>query len=286
VLMVSRQGSSALLAAKRFGFSAASNDLEAVLDNPEVQGVIITTRHDTHADLVVRCLDKGKHVFVEKPLATTLEDLERVQAAIERNPGLSLAVGFNRRHAPMSQALCKRLTGRKAPLHMTCLINAGALPSDHWAASQIEGGGRVIGEGCHFIDLMRHWTQSPITAVQAVRARDAAGGPIEDLATLTAQFEDGSIGTLHYLSNGPKSFPKEEYTLFWDGKVARLNNFTYLKYWGNMVPAMRHWVSQEKGHRQTLDRWIKSLSTVEYRDDFSTIAEVSRWTIVASLNCC
>jgi predicted dehydrogenase len=283
VILMSRQGASATIAAKRFGFMTASNDLDAVLDNPEVSGVILTTRHDTHADLVVKCLDKGKHVFVEKPLATTLQDLARVQEAQARNPGLSLTVGFNRRHAPMSDALINKLRGRKAPLHMACLINAGALPLDHWTLSQTEGGGRIIGEGCHFIDLMRHWAQSAIVDVHSTYARNAQGGDIEDMATITLRFADGSTGVLNYLSNGAKRFPKEEFTLFWDGKVARLDNFNKLQYWGCATPTLRHMASQQKGHLQTLDRWMKSLQDPSLRDDVSTLFEVSEWTIKASL---
>ncbi len=285
ILLMSRQGSSALLAAKRFGFAAASNDLDFLLNHSEVQGVIITTRHDTHADLVVKCLDRGKHVFVEKPLATTLEDLEKVRLALTRNPGLSLAVGFNRRHAPMSVALLRELQGRKAPLHMVCLINAGSLPSDHWAMSPTEGGGRIVGEGCHFIDLMRHWAQCPIIGSQTSSARNPQGGIIEDISTITLEFADGSTGVLNYLANGPKSFPKEEFTLVWDGKVARLNNFTRLQHWGSMALPMRHWASQQKGHLQTLDRWLKSLHDPTLRDDTNTLLEVSRWTLNAAPAC-
>ena len=284
IVLMSRQGSSATLAAKRFGFETASNDLDVVLNHPDVEGVIITTRHDTHADLVVKCLDKGKHVFVEKPLATTLDDLEKVQQAIARNPGLSLTVGFNRRHAPMSDVIARKLQGRKAPLHMICLINAGALPADHWAVSRTEGGGRIIGEGCHFIDLMRHWAQSPIVDSHTTHAQNAQGEAIEDIATITLRFADGSTGVLNYLANGPKSFPKEEFTLFWDGKVARLDNFNRLQYWGSSTPTMRHWTSQQKGHLPTLDRWVKSLNDPCFRDDATTLFEVSRWTIKASMN--
>jgi predicted dehydrogenase/threonine dehydrogenase-like Zn-dependent dehydrogenase len=283
VILMSRQGASAAIAARRFGFSSASNDLESVLNNPEVSGVIITTRHDTHADLVVKCLDLGKHVFVEKPLATTLKDLSRVKEALARNPSLSLTVGFNRRHAPMSEALARKLRGRKAPLHMTCLINAGALPPDHWAVSQTEGGGRIVGEGCHFIDLMRHWVQCPIVNIQSTYAGDPQGRNIEDMATIALRFADGSTGVLNYLSNGPKSFPKEEFTLMWDGKVARLDNFNKLKFWGCTAPTMRHWMTQQKGHLQTLDRWIKSLHDPDLRDDASILLEVSEWTIKASV---
>ena len=116
-------------------------------------------------------------------------------------------------------------------------------------------------------------------------ARNPQGGIIEDISTITLEFADGSTGVLNYLANGPKSFPKEEFTLVWDGKVARLNNFTRLQHWGSMALPMRHWASQQKGHLQTLDRWLKSLHDPTLRDDTNTLLEVSRWTLNAAPAC-
>jgi predicted dehydrogenase len=130
---------------------------------------------------------------------------------------------------------------------------------------------------------MRHWAQSAIVDVHSTYARNAQGGDIEDMATITLRFADGSTGVLNYLSNGAKRFPKEEFTLFWDGKVARLDNFNKLQYWGCATPTLRHMASQQKGHLQTLDRWMKSLQDPSLRDDVSTLFEVSEWTIKASL---
>lgn len=283
VVLASRQGATAALAARRFGFDAASNDVASVLADPAVDAVLIATRHDTHAALAIQALEAGKHVFVEKPLATTLADLERLEAALAQNPGLNLMIGFNRRWAPMTQALSRQLAGRKAPLHVTCQVNAGALPPEHWAASLGEGGGRILGEGCHFIDLMRHWVGAPITDARCFRASHPSGRmEIEDLATVVVTFADGSLGVLNYVSSGHKAFPKEEYTLIWEGKHARLSNFKHLELWGLPGRNMTHRWSQDKGHLATLSRWMEGCSDTRKREDLQTLLEVSRWSIQAA----
>jgi len=283
VAIASRQGASAALAAKRFGFAEATSDAAVLFTDPRVDAVVIGTRHDSHADLTIRALEAGKHVFVEKPLATTEADLDRVEAALRAHPGLNLMVGFNRRLAPMSVALHRQLQGRRGPLHVTCIINAGALPADHWTTSPEEGGGRILGEGCHFVDLMRHWVGSPIVSVQTQRAhRLGSGDPIEDLATVTLAFADGSVGVLNYLANGHKGFPKEEYTLFWEGRQARLTNFKRLEYWGVTASGLRHRWSQDKGHQATLSQWLEGCADPSLRPSLEVLLEVSRWAIRAA----
>jgi predicted dehydrogenase/threonine dehydrogenase-like Zn-dependent dehydrogenase len=283
VVIASRQGASATLAARRFGFAEATSDATTLLADPRVDAVVIATRHDSHADLTIRALEAGKHVFVEKPLATREADLDRVEAALQAHPGLNLMVGFNRRLAPMSIALLRQLQGRRSPLHVTCTINAGALPDDHWTTSLEEGGGRILGEGCHFVDLMRHWAGSPIVAAHTLRARrPGAGASIEDIATVSLTFEDGSLGILHYLSNGHRGFPKEEYTLFWEGRQARLTNFKRLEYWGVAAPDLRHRWSQDKGHEATLHQWLEGCADPALRVPLDTLLEVSRWSIRAA----
>ena len=275
--VVSRQGASAGMAARRFRFQRASTDLEAVLGDPGVDAVILTTRHDTHADLVVRALEAGKHVFVEKPLATSLADLERVRQAMAAHPGLSVTVGFNRPWAPLARQLKQALSGRGGPLHLTCEINAGALPADHWTLGA-EGGGRLVGEGCHFVDLMRHWVGRPIRshAIQWVRSAD---GVRADGFTLALGFEDGSVGTLVYSTVGHKGYPKETYTAQWDGKVARLENFQRLSGWGADGLKARAW-GQDKGHEALLSAWIGSLNGDRIQDP-EALLEVSRIALEA-----
>lgn len=273
--VVSRQGASAGLAAQRFRFERASTDLDAVLNDPDLDAVIITTRHDSHADLLIRALQAGKHVFVEKPLATTLADLERVRAAMAAHPDLSVTVGFNRPWAPLARRLKAALEDRGGPLHLLCEINAGALPADHWTLGA-EGGGRLVGEGCHFIDLMRHWVGRPITrhAIQWIRNTDQTRA---DGFTLVLGFEDGSQGTLVYTTTGHKAFPKETYSAHWDGKVARLENFQRLSGWGS--PDARSW-GQDKGHAALLSAWTRSLGGPRLQDP-QALLDVARIALEA-----
>jgi predicted dehydrogenase/threonine dehydrogenase-like Zn-dependent dehydrogenase len=273
--VLSRQGASAGLAAQRFRFERASTDLEAVLGDPGLDAVLITTRHDSHADLVVCALQAGKHVFVEKPLATTLADLERVRAAMASRPDLTVTVGFNRPWAPLARRLEAAFESRGGPLHLLCEINAGALPSDHWTLG-VEGGGRLVGEGCHFIDLMRHWVGRPISdqVIQWVRRSEDTRA---DGFSLALGFEDGSQGTLVYTTIGHKGYPKETYTAHWDGKVARLDNFQRLKGWG--TPGVRGW-GQDKGHAALLAAWIGSLNGSRIQDP-EALLEVSRIALEA-----
>ena len=258
VRIVSTGGASAVLAAKRFRFESAGNDVEAILQDPAIQALLIATRHDSHADLVVRALDAGKHVFVEKPLATTLAQLEAVEAAAARHPGQVLMVGFNRRHAPMSLALQQALAGRVGPLLISCSINAGAIPAGHWTHDDREGGGRIQGEACHFVDLLRHWVGQPISSLQLLRAcHPATGGSVEDIAVLTLAFQDGSLGTIHYFSNGHKAVPKERYSLAWEGRQAELLNWRSLTYQGG-GRNHRSLLRQDKGQGACLGAFLKA----------------------------
>jgi len=274
VSIVSAGGVSAVLAAKRFGFESAGNDVDSILHDSAIHAVLIATRHDSHADLVVRALGAGKHVFVEKPLATTLPQLEAVVAAATRHPQQVLMVGFNRRHAPMSRALQRALEGRIGPLILHASINAGVIPSGHWAHDRQEGGGRVRGEGCHFVDLLRHWVGYPITHLEVRLARHAATGhTVEDIAAIDLAFADGSLGTIHYFSNGHKGVPKERYTLSWQGRQAELVNWRSLTFHGGGKP-LRSWLRQDKGQEACLGAFLKACAEGEVpnRDAYFEVA--------------
>jgi predicted dehydrogenase len=193
-------------AQKRFGFAEATTDLDHVWSDPDVRLVVITTRHDRHADLAVRALEAGKHVFVEKPLAIDAAGLERVAEAARRGPGL-LLVGFNRRFAPQAVAARAALAGL-GPVFVHCRVNAGALPAGHWIDDPTVGGGRMIGEGCHFVDLASALCgDPPIAGVQA-RALGRPVGLPEDFA-VQVSFSDGSVAQITYLSRGAPSLAKE-----------------------------------------------------------------------------
>jgi predicted dehydrogenase len=179
--------------------------------------------------LVCRALRAGKHVFVEKPLAIRREEVEEItrarQDAIAAGHRPMLMVGFNRRFAPQVQKAKSLLRGITAPKAMVMTVNSGAIPPEHWTQDPQAGGGRIIGEGCHFVDLLRFLAGSPIATMGAL-AMDSASS---DTVSIQLRFEDGSIGAIHYLSNGSKSFPKERLEVFVGGRVLQLDNFRRLR---------------------------------------------------------
>lgn len=227
--IASAGGTNAVLHGRRAGFAEATSDTEGLIANQEINTVAIVTRHNSHARLTAEALRAGKHVFVEKPLALTMDELEQVKAAHSES-GKLLMVGFNRRFAPQVQTMKRLLDTVKAPKSFMMVMNAGAIPADHWTQDPKVGGGRIIGEACHYIDLMRFLAGSPIVSVQARRMGDTdAEAVTEDKAVITLGFEDGSFGTIHYLANGGASFPKERVEAFASGRTLQLDNFLKLK---------------------------------------------------------
>ena len=262
--IASRGGVSAAQAARKFGFHTATTDLSHVWRDPDINAVVIATRHDSHADLVCRALAAGKHVFVEKPLALNAGQLQQVIAASEaarRTPSPPvLMVGFNRRFAPQVQQMAKLLRGVAEPKSFVMTVNAGAVPAEHWTQQPEIGGGRMIGEGCHFIDLLRFLAGQPIVQIQtAMLGRHAAQPVQDDKLTCTLTFADGSVGTLHYLANGHRSVPKERLEVFCAGRVLQLDNFRTLRGYG--WPGFRKlnlW-RQDKGHSAEVQAFCRSI---------------------------
>jgi len=234
------------------GFAEATTDTQAMIENPDINTIAIVTRHSSHASFVSSALAAGKNVFVEKPLAVTHNDLQLVRDQYEENrksgiPG-HLMVGFNRRFAPQIQKMKELLAPIKEPKSFIMTMNAGDIPADHWTQDNEVGGGRIIGEACHFIDLMRYLAGSEIVSVQARRMGDAPGVAVtEDKAAIMLGFADGSFGTIHYLANGAASFPKERVEVFAEGRVLQLDNFRKLKGFGwSDFKKMNLW-KQDKG---------------------------------------
>jgi predicted dehydrogenase len=211
---------------QKFGFKYATSSDEEILNDPTINTVAILTRHDSHADLIVKALDAGKHVFVEKPLAVNAEQLLRVTDVLTTARGL-LTVGFNRRFAPLAQSLSTFLSNRKEPLHAHYRVNAGYIPLNHWTHDEVLGGGRIIGEGCHFVDFLTFLVGAVPARVSAV-ALPNGGKYREDNVSMTFTFPDGSIGVVDYLANGDKSFPKERVEVFCGGSIAILDDFVSL----------------------------------------------------------
>jgi predicted dehydrogenase len=212
--------------AKKFGFAYATSNDDDILNDPKINTVAILTHHDTHADLVLKALQAGKHVFVEKPLAINNEQLDAITGAIHESP--LLTVGFNRRFAPLAVELSKSLSGRHEPLYMHYRVNAGYIPLTHWTHDPAQGGGRVIGEGCHFVDFLAFLAGAAPVSVSAHALPDN-GKYREDNLSMTFTFPDGSVGVVDYLANGDKSFPKERLEVFCGGSVAVLDDFRSLE---------------------------------------------------------
>ncbi len=230
---------------KKFGFRYACSDEAQILNDPEINTVLILTRHDSHADLTVRALQAGKHVFVEKPLAVNSEQLETIVGALHATP--LLTVGFNRRFAPLAQQLHNNLATRQEPLYMRYRVNAGYIPLNHWTHDPEQGGGRIIGEGCHFIDFLTFLAGSVPVSVRAA-ALPNGGKYREDNVSMTFTFADGSIGIVDYLANGDKSFAKEQVEVFCGGMVAVLNDFRSLEtVRDGKRKTVKLW-GQDKGH--------------------------------------
>jgi predicted dehydrogenase/threonine dehydrogenase-like Zn-dependent dehydrogenase len=246
-IVASSGGVSAAITARKYGFRRATSDAAAAIKDPAVDTVVIATRHDTHASLTIEALENGKHVFVEKPLALSNDELRQVAEAVHRSPGL-LAVGFNRRFAPHVQFAHEALGSRNGPLLISITVNAGRLPADHWALDPEIGGGRIVGEACHFIDLVRFLAGRPIARLQVLPANSGGQEPITDIVLLQLSFDDGSIATIQYFSSGSKAFPKERVELSFDGKTLRIDNFRKIESWG-LPSRLSGWPRrQDKGH--------------------------------------
>ena len=260
-LIASRGGLSAAHLARKYGIAASTTDYHQVLDDEAINAVVITTRPDTHTALACEALAAGKHVFVEKPLALNEEQLEQVRQAYENASGKQLLVGFNRRFSPHAVKARGLVADRSGPLCMTAMINAGLVPPEHWGHDPEIGGGRIIGEGCHWIDLMSFFAGAPVVAVQAATVgANAAVATRNDHDSITLEFADGSIGTLHYFANGHRSFPKETITLFCDGKTLVLDNFKRLRTYGAKTRGARL-LAQDKGHREEMRLFVDRVAT-------------------------
>ena len=263
---------------RKFGFRQASTDIPALLADPTANSVVIATRHDSHAVLVQEALAVGKHVFVEKPLCLTADELSAIEAVYTGQA--LLMVGFNRRFAPLLLDLQQQLSRLQGPKAFVYTCNAGAIPADHWTQDPAAGGGRLLGEACHFVDLLRHLAASPIENLYLINAADRK--PCPDTFTLQLCFADGSIGTVHYFANGSKSFPKERLEVFADGKVLLLDNFRKLKAWGIPGFRTRRLLSQDKGQEACCEAFLKAIETGGSPPiSLKEIFEVQRWLLQA-----
>ncbi|HLL76376.1 MAG TPA: bi-domain-containing oxidoreductase [Pyrinomonadaceae bacterium] len=233
----------------KYDFARFVSDAEEVIGDGDVNLVVVATRHDAHAGLARRALEAGRHVFVEKPLALSDEELDSVLEAARRSPG-RLMVGFNRRFSPHARAAAEFFAARRAPLSILYRVNAGRVPRGHWIQDPREGGGRIVGEVCHFVDLMQFLTGSPVTRVFAERvaARDAEIVE-DDSVFVTLRFADGSNGAIAYLAEGDRALPKERVEIYGGGKTFVIDDFRSASAYAGGRERRTRLRGQDKGQR-------------------------------------
>ena len=266
--------------ARKHGFRQTTTDTDSVWSDDELNTLVIATRHDTHANFVQQALKAGKHVFVEKPLAIHRDEITEIRDTLATSESL-LMVGFNRRFAPHVQRL-KELTQQVSePKTMIMTVNAGMIPPDHWTQDRNVGGGRIIGEGCHFVDLLRFIADSPIVDAHAMQMGTHPSVAVQqDKMTITLAFGDGSIGTIHYFANGHKSFPKERLEVFCGGRVLQLDNFRVMRGFGWQGFSKMKLSTQDKGHAGCIAAFIQAVESGSPSPiPFDELAEVSQTCI-------
>ncbi|XZF15382.1 bi-domain-containing oxidoreductase [Chitinophagaceae bacterium MMS25-I14] len=250
--IASKGGLTAATLAKKYGIPSATTDYTEILRNESINTVIITTRHHQHAAMTSEALAAGKHVFVEKPLAITREQLQQVMQQYQSS-GKTVTVGFNRRFAPLTQKIKELLGANPNPLNITITVNAGAIPPGNWINDPETGGGRIIGEACHFIDLCSYIVGSPVVAV----CTNTMNGSDEN-ATILLRLANGSNATVHYFANGSKTYDKERIEIYSDGRTLILENWKKLTGYGfkgfNTVSS-----AQDKGHVHLMKKFVAML---------------------------
>ncbi|MFH1114448.1 MAG: Gfo/Idh/MocA family oxidoreductase, partial [Pseudomonadota bacterium] len=261
-LLCSAKGLSAYHSGLKLGFAAATADEDEVFNDSDIHAVFISTRHDQHAGQVTKALRAGKHVFVEKPLALTMEELAEIETALHEcpDPKPLLMVGFNRRFSPAAGTVRDSLQSVSAPLTVSVRFNAGPIPEDHWTQADEIGGGRIVGEACHGIDLATYLTGSVPVRVFA----ESVGGPdapaiTDDQCFITVRHANGSISHIGYLAGGDKAFPKERVEVFGGGRVAVIDDFRRVELCAGGKIKRHKSRSQDKGHREEIQAFADAL---------------------------
>ncbi len=250
--IISAGGINSSALAKKHNIAKSATDYSSVLENEDVDVVMITTRHNLHAQMVVDALKKDKHVFVEKPLALSLRDLDSIDKAYQASKG-SLMIGFNRRFSPHIQKI-KSLIGN-APMNIVATMNAGAIPPDVWVHDMKIGGGRIVGEACHYIDLVVYLSGSKVTAV-CMNAMGENPKENTDNASILLKLENGSTAVVNYFSNGSKAYSKERLEVFSQERNLIMDNFITTRAYG--VKGFKKMKTKlDKGHRSQFHQMVK-----------------------------
>lgn len=271
-------GTGARSVGERFGFEFCTGDDRDIFQNDEINTVFIASRHDSHAAYVLKALSAGKHVFVEKPLCLTLEELEEISNLYNSKLNIQnlplLMVGFNRRFSPLAQTVKKLLANGPAAMHYR--VNAGFIPKDSWIQDPEIGGGRIVGEVCHFIDFLTYLNGSLPCSVHSAAMLSSTG--TNDTVTITLSFRNGSIGTVSYFANGDKSLPKERVEIFSHGVVYILDDFRGLTIHTNGVRKKKTLLVQDKGQKSEVRNFIEAIR--EGRDAIIPFREIYAATLV------
>jgi predicted dehydrogenase len=264
---------------RTLGFTRTSESPEALIENDDIDIVVVCTRHSSHAELVVRALTAGKHVFCEKPLALTEDELDAVLQAEESAAGV-LGVGFNRRFSPLLGELKDSLLPQ--PLTAVYRVAAGRLPADHWTHDINAGGGRVLGEGCHFIDTLAYLVGHPVAEVHAT-GYGAPSQPVQahDNVIISLRFADGSVGAVVYVSDGSGAVGKERLEVFSGARTLLLDDYQRLEIHGGGAAQTKASRTQDKGHYREVAHFVDAARRGESPVDIASVRNVSFATLAA-----
>ncbi|MGD7053942.1 bi-domain-containing oxidoreductase [Sutcliffiella horikoshii] len=225
-------GIGAAQAKQVFPFDYVTNDYSQILNDKDIDLIVVSTQHNSHSKFILEALEAGKHVYCEKPLCLTLEELDKIKTAYKTSKG-ELFCGMNRRHAPLIQQIKNKLTTDKVPALYDYICNAGYIPGDHWTQDEKVGGGRIIGEACHFVDVIQYLDGSELLSLSITFAQNEAY-PNKDNAIITLQFKSGAVGNIIYTSMGSKKFPKEQLRVFSNGVVCEMDNYIKMNQYGSL----------------------------------------------------
>jgi predicted dehydrogenase len=252
-------GLTASHAAKKFGYKFASSTESDVLESDAINTVLLLTRHQQHARQAVSALKNKKNVYCEKPLALNAEELAAVEAQLQEKDSPMLTVGFNRRFAPLAVQLIEYFNAQSEPLMINYRVNAGFLPANHWLHDPQQGGGRIIGEGCHFIDFVV-WMAGSLPVEVNAQALPDDGKYHQDNCVITLRFANGSVATVTYLANGNKNFAKERVEVFGAGKIGVLDDFRLLELVSeNKRQVIHSRLKQDKGHQAAWQAFMAAI---------------------------
>jgi len=281
-----KSGLSSRHTGERYSFEYATSDYREVLADDRIGSILICTRHNFHADLIAEAIRKGKSVFVEKPLAILPSEIEMLSEAYQDlRPDQMFMVGFNRRYSVLTEKLLKHLSNRIAPLQVHYRVNASFIPADHWTQDPAIGGGRIIGEVCHFVDYIQFLTGSDPTVTYASAISGSLGKyKPDDNVGITLSLADGSVGTITYTALGTKTYSRERVEFFWDESAAVIEDFRTLQFASGSKKEHKKLSSQDMGYRKEVAEFIHGPATMSRKNFARALATTNTtFAIVESL---